>query len=173
MARRSLAGSAKHQMDGRGVVVLLAVRRGTFAFGCADKIDEAGWPAAAKAREDGRPGVAVPVQKARDAVGEQPGLRLAAGRRRVTGSMALEAAERPIGLAGWCPAVNRGQHYPYVPVPFVMSTADMVEEVDSRDAAMRAGCFKAQSDSGPLMRRDSGSSRSVAVSPGPERISLT
>src|SRR6266568_9202353 len=49
-----------------------------------------------------------------------------------------------------------------------MSAADVVEQVDPRDAAMRVSRFKAQSDSGPLVWGDDGSSGSMAVGPGPD-----
>src|SRR5215471_789620 len=54
-------------------------------------------------------------------------------------SVANGAAKRPSGLAGWRPAVNRGQDNPDGAAPFVMGVADVVVHVGAGEAAV-GGC---------------------------------
>src|SRR5262245_48775266 len=83
---------------------------------------------------------------------------------------ARKGAKVPFRLGGRRPTVDRGQNNPDVPMPFIMSLADVVEEVDPRDAAFRAGCLQTQRDPGQLARRDDSSRGLVPGRPPPERI---
>jgi hypothetical protein len=45
--------------------------------------------------------------------------------------------EHPVTAADWRPAANPGQDDPQIPAPFVMSAADVVQQVDRGDTAAR------------------------------------